>query len=380
MPGIRDQLGSSPDQLAFALVCMGIGSVLGMPFAGRLVERYSSRTVSLVATMLFLGGCTVLPLSRSLFVFGAMLLVVGLGAGLGDVAMNVQGHLVEERRRRVLMPYWHGIFSVGAVSGSLCGWFCAGVGVPLSWQLPIVSAVLLVVMGIATTQYLQDRTLDSSVEVEPSNEPVDGGPQNRRASGSTAYRNGGQNLEPVIILLGIVIFATALGEGAANDWLALLLVDARRAPAALGALTYGGFNLTMAIGRFTGGAVIQRYGRVPVLRSAGALACVSVAALCLVNSTLVALIGAFGWGLGLSVVFPAVISAAGEVPGRGIAAIAQVATIGYAGFLIGAPLIGLLAHVMPLDRALLAVAAIVLLIAVLAPAAKEGVPGGRSAI
>jgi MFS family permease len=136
----------------------------------------------------------------------------------------------------------------------------------------------------------------------------------------------------------------------------------------------GGFNLTMAIGRFTGGAVIQRYGRVPVLRSAGILACVSVTALCLVNSTLVALLGAFGWGLGLSVVFPAVISAAGEVPGRGAAAIAQVATIGYAGFLVGAPLIGLLAHLMPLDRALLAVAGIVPLIAILAPAAKERSP------
>jgi hypothetical protein len=37
---------------------------------------------------------------------------------LGDVAMNVQGHLVEERRRRVLMPYWHGIFPIGGVSGS----------------------------------------------------------------------------------------------------------------------------------------------------------------------------------------------------------------------------------------------------------------------
>ncbi len=371
MPGIRDQLGSSPDQLAFALVCMGIGSILGMPFAGRLVERYSSRTVSLVATALFLGGCGVLPLSRSLFVFGAMLLIVGVGAGLGDVAMNVQGHLVEERRGRVLMPYWHGIFSIGGVSGSLCGWFCAGVGVPLSWQLPMVSAVLMVVMGLATTHYLQDRTRDSSVQAKPSKEPVGRGSQNHLAKGSTTYRERRRNLEPVIILLGIVIFATALGEGTANDWLALLLVDTRRAPAALGALTYGGFNLTMAIGRFAGGAVIERYGRVPVLRSAGTLACVSVMALCLVNSTVVALLGAFGWGLGLSVVFPTVISAAGEVPGRGAAAIAQVATIGYAGFLIGAPLIGLLAHLMPLDRALLAVAGIVPLIAILAPAAKE---------
>ena len=371
MPGIRDQLGSSPAQLAFALVCTGIGSILGMPFAGRLVERYSSRTVSLVATALFLGGCAVLPLSRSLFVLGAMLLIVGVGAGVGDVAMNVQGHLVEERRGRVLMPYWHGIFSMGGVSGSLCGWFCAWVGVPLSWQLPMVSAVLLVVMGLATTHYLQDRIRASSVPAKPSKEPVGRRSENRLASGSTTYRERRRNLEPVIIFLGIVLFATALGEGAANDWLALLLVDTRGAPAALGALTYGGFNLTMAIGRFAGGVVIQRYGRVPVLRWAGTLACVSVTALCLVNSTLVAFFGAFGWGLGLSVVFPAIISAAGEIPGRGAGAIAQVATIGYAGFLFGAPLIGLLAHLMPLDRAVLAVAAIVLLIVILAPVAKE---------
>jgi MFS family permease len=288
--------------------------------------------------------------------------------------MNVQGHLVEERRRRVLMPYWHGIFSIGGVSGSLCGWFCAGVGVPLSWQLPMVSAVLAVVMGLATTHYLQDRTRDSSVQAKPSKEVVGRRSENHLASGSITDQERRRNFEPVIILLGIVLFATALGEGAANDWLALLLVDTRRAPAALGALTYGGFNLTMAIGRFAGGAVIQRYGRVPVLRSAGTLACVSVAVLCLVNSTLVALVGALGWGLGLSVVFPAVISAAGEIPGRGAGAIAQVATIGYAGFLFGAPLIGLLAHLMPLDRAVLAVAAIVLLIVILAPVAKERSP------
>jgi hypothetical protein len=56
MPGIRDQLGSTPSQLAFALVCIGIGSLLGMPFTGRLVERYSSGVVSLVATIVCLGA------------------------------------------------------------------------------------------------------------------------------------------------------------------------------------------------------------------------------------------------------------------------------------------------------------------------------------
>ena len=371
MPGIRDQLGVSPDQLAFALVFLGIGSLLGLPFAGRFVERYSSRTVSLVATAVFLGGCALLPLSRSLFEFGAMLLIVGAGAGVGDVAMNVQGHLVEEHRVKVLMPYWHGTFSMGAVSGALCGWLCLSFGLPLGWQLPTVSIVLMGVMGLATTHYLQDRIPRSCVGTGPFRGAVVSGPRTLPLSKSVTSQERRLALEPVIILLGIVIFATALGEGAANDWLALVLVDDRGAGPAIGALTYGGFHLTMAVGRFTGGAIIQRHGRVPVLRWAGTLACAGVTVLCLVNSTLIALLGAFAWGLGLSVVFPAVISAAGEVPGRGTAAIAQVATIGYGGFLFGAPLIGFLAHRMPLDRALLAVAVIVLLIAILAPAAKE---------
>jgi MFS family permease len=74
-------------------------------------------------------------------------------------------------------------------------------------------------------------------------------------------------LHPVEILLGIIAFATALGEGAANDWLALMLVDNRGAPPAVGALTFAGFNLTMAIGRFSSGVVIQRYGRAPGVAS-----------------------------------------------------------------------------------------------------------------
>src|SRR5262249_27447109 len=141
--------------------------------------------------------------------------------------------------------------------------------------------------------------------------------------------------------------------------------------AAVGALTCAGFTVTMATGWVTGGVGTQRYGRAAVLSISGVLACTGVGGLCLVNSTVIALLGALAWGLGLSVVFPSAMSAAGEVPGRGSRAIAVVSTIGYGGFLVGAPLIGFLAHMMPLDRALLAVAVLVLLIAILARAARE---------
>lgn len=167
------------------------------------------------------------------------------------------------------------------------------------------------------------------------------------------------------------MLSTALGEGAANDWLAVALVDERGAPAAIGALTYAGFNITMAIGRFTGGPLIARFGRVASLRVAGSIAAIGILMLCLIPGTAVALIGAAAWGLGLAIVFPSAISAAGEVPGRGDRAIATVSTIGYGGFLLGAPTIGTLAHAIPLLDALLVVAAFAILIVVIAPAARE---------
>ena len=367
---IRDQVGAVPTQLAFALVCVGIGSLLGMPFTGRLVDRFSSKAVSRVATAICLGGWATVPLAHSVPVLALMLLIAGVGTGVGDVAMNVQGHLVEQRRGKVLMPYWHGLFSLGAVAGALAGALAASLALPLAWQLPGVSAALMVAMWLATARYISDAGLHPGAQ-ESRDEPIFDEPQVFAADRPPVAELQGSAITRVEILLGIIVFATAVGEGAANDWLALMLVDNRGAPAAFGALTYGGFNATMAIGRFIGGVIIQRYGRAPVLRVAGTLASTGVAVLCLVPFTLTALIGALAWGLGLSVVFPSAMSAAGEVPGRGSRAIAVVATIGYGGFLVGAPLIGSLAHIMPLDRALLAVAALVLLIAILAPASRE---------
>lgn len=269
------------------------------------------------------------------------------------------------------MPYWHGLFSLGAVAGAMAGALAASVGLSLAWQLPVVSFVLMVAMWWATAFYVADAGLHSGVREEQPEEPVFDEPQVLATERQAVPAPQGSSITRVEILLGIIVFGTAVGEGAANDWLALMLVDNRAAPAAFGALIYAGFNLTMALGRFAGGVIIQRLGRAPVLRVAGLLASAGVAALCLIPSTVVALLGALAWGLGLSVVFPSAMSAAGEVPGRGSRAIAVVSTIGYGGFLLGAPLIGLLAHHMPLDRALLAVAVLVLLVAILASVARE---------
>ena len=61
-------------------------------------------------------------------------------------------------------------------------------------------------------------------------------------------------------------------------------------------------------------------------------------------------------------IFPAAMSAGGEIPGRGAEGIATVATIGYGGFLLGPPLIGLLAQHVGLGSALLVLPGLPLLV------------------
>ena len=372
IPDIREQIGATPTELAFVLVCLGIGSLLGMPFTDRLIDRYSSRWVNRLSATARLAGYMILPMIRSVSVLAFVFFAMGIGLGTGAVAMNVQGHLVERRCAKVWMPFWHALYSFGAAAGALVGALAVSLHVSLAWQMAFVSVVVQIVIWSATRGFIPDDGAHHGDEDGTVEEPIFDEPQ---AIASSRHRSVVQFEKPAItlteILLGVIALVTSVGEGTANNWLAVMLVDNRGVPSAIGALTYAGFNATMAIGRFTGGIFIRRFGRTPVLRVAGVLASAGLAALCLIYSIPIALLGSLALGLGLSIGFPAVMSAAGETPYRGSAAIAVSSTIAAGGSLFAAPAIGFVASLLPLDRALLVLAALLLLVTILAPFARE---------
>lgn len=374
MPSIRDQVGATSVQLGLALVAIGVGSVAAMPWAGRLVERWGSRRVITVMVLVCALGWSGVSLARSPLALGLVMLGLGAGIGVWDVAMNVQGHHVEQLRGRSLMPMFHGVYSAGMVVGALTGAGAARLGLPLDVQLPVIGALVLVAAVVSVRAFAPDDHRAVAGRAAALGPAADGVSSREPAvSSATPGRRGITGVE---VIIGVICLSTAIGEGAAGDWLALLLVDDRAAPESIGAITYAGFNVTMMLGRFAGGPAIERLGRVAVLRLSGLCAAVGVGLVCLVPSLSAALAGGLLWGLGLATVFPATMSAAGEVPGRGARAIGVVSTIGYGGFLLGSPSIGLLTAHVGLDRALLVVAGFALLIVALAGRAA---PRGRPA-
>jgi MFS family permease len=161
--------------------------------------------------------------------------------------------------------------------------------------------------------------------------------------------------EPRTVLIGLIMLGFGFTEGVANDWLAISLVDGYQSSETVAALGYGTFVTAMTLSRLFGGEAIGRWGRVRVLRAtvlsgaAGVLLVIAGAGVPLV------LVGALLWGAGASLGFPIGMSAAADDPARAAIRVSVAGSIGYAAFLAGPPLVGVLAQHFGVLQAMLCV-------------------------
>ena len=365
VPSIKVQVDASTGRLGLALLAMGIGSVLAMPWTGGLAQRFGSAAVVRASAPLACAAWAGIGFVQDPAELTVLLFVAGMGVGVWDVAMNVQGHTQEKRDHRVLMPGLHAGWSIGGVIGAFAGAGAAALGVPLEVQLPVAAALAAGIVLTATRTFADDSEGGAHGTTPVRDHHFD------PATGDPAPAAARTRITPLELALGAMVLAGALAEGAANEWLALLVVEVRDGTEATGALAFACFNIAMVVGRLGGGWLITRYGRVRVLQAAGVLGTAGVLMVALVPAVGASLVGGVLWGLGISAVFPTGMSAAGDVPGRGARAIGVVSTIGYTGFILGSPTIGLVAYRVGLDQALLLVAAVSATIVVLAVSAHE---------
>lgn len=160
-------------------------------------------------------------------------------------------------------------------------------------------------------------------------------------------------------------------EGSANDWLSLAMVDGHGVDHATGATIFAVFVAAMTVGRVAGAFLLDRYGRVRVLRVSAVAAAIGLSMVIFGPTVAFAVVGVVFWGLGSALGFPVGMSAAGDDPRNAAARVSAVATIGYGSFLIGPPLIGVLGDRVGLLHALAVVLVLVALAGACSSAARE---------
>ncbi len=370
LPAVRDALDIRVDQVGILLFGMAAGSIAGLVLSSHIVARLGARRTVFWGLVVTGTGVSIAGVGATIGpVFGVAivgLFVFGFASGITDVAMNVSGAANERALGRAIMPVFHAFFSFGTMLGAGIGALAELAGVPIAVHLGAI-AVVVVAGAVLLVPRLQSE--HDGME-HPEGEHPGGTWRSRLAIWG----------DPRTLLIGVLVLGAAFAEGTANDWLALAMVDGHGVDNATGALVLGIFLTAMTIGRLGGVFLLDRFGRVPVLRGSFLLAAAGLLVIIFVPNPVVAATGAVAWGIGASLGFPIGMSAAADDPRTAAARVSAVATIGYFAFLVGPPVIGLLGEQVGLLNALLVVLVLCAVGSIVASSAREPKDGAAAAV
>ena len=328
IPLVSERLEISHSTLGMSLLVMALGALSAMPLTGPLIARFGSAAVSRVGTLLLLAAFPLALLAPSPALLLPALFFFGAATGGLDVAMNAHAVSVERRLGRPVMSSLHGMWSLGGLLGA--GF--AALLLPL--MPPIAHALVTVFLGLVAAAVALAFFLPARID---------------RGNVGTAIALPNK----ATIGIGILCFLAMIAEGAVLDWGALHLRGSLEVSPGLAATGFAAFSASMAAGRLSGDWLRERTGSVPLVRGSAGLAAVGLVIAITAPWPLIAIAGFALVGLGLANLVPVFFGAVGRIPGQNTgSAIAALATIGYAGFLVGPPFIGIVADATSLQFSL----------------------------
>jgi fucose permease len=375
LPALRDAMGVSPGQLGTVLLAASLGGLLMMTVAPRVVGRLGHPDSMRAFGVLFAVAYTLMGVGTTL---GSLLiLVVGLflnGVALAgnNLTLNLGSATVEREVRRPILSQFHAAFSIGTVVGSLAGAGAAALSVPLLAQFLAMAVVASAWRLLAASRLLSERPrLRARRGAAGRPGRVDAAGRARDAATLEATRpQAGRSRAGLLttwrerraLLIGAIILVAVISEFAANDWLALAVVDGYGASESVAALVFALFVGAMTVVRLLGSAFIGRFGRVAVLRGGAVTSILGVLLFVLAPSVPLAAVGALLWGAGAALNFPLAVSASSDDPGRAAHRISVLSMFAAVAPLVEPVGIGALADQVGVRYALLAIAVVLVFI------------------
>lgn len=321
IPDLQAKLGVGPGELSIALLGLPAATIFAVPFAGGLISRFGARQMLTLALPLTTLSIALPGWSFDVVTLFATLFVIGLTYPVVDIAMNVEADRIERGGGRRIMSTCHGCWSIGAVAGGLVATGFLRLGVPTSWHL------LIVALAILPLALLIPRALP-----EVGRSP---------ATGRLAFTIPSRG----ILGLCFFLFGTLTVEVTARSWGAVYVSDVIEAAPVYAGLVYSAFALAMAVGRFAGDALVDRFGPVLVARASCLVAFAGLTLVVFAGSPVEVVIGFAMAGIGVATGFPlSATAAAGRGDRPPAVNVASLQVVGVGAFLFTPPLVGGLAE------------------------------------
>ncbi|WP_346318797.1 MFS transporter [Chitinophaga sp. YIM B06452] len=352
IPAIQERHGLSEAGLSALLLCIPVGALLSLPFAGWLVSRTGSRPVMLAAALLYAVFLSLIGIAGSPLILGIILFAFGFIGNLGNISVNTQAVSVEVLYGQTIMSSFHATWSLAGLTGAGIGTLMVNLFITPSTHFFFIS-----LFALAATAVAYRYTLPEPAQVNASRPPVFVKP------------------DKALISLGIIAFCCMICEGTMYDWSGVYFVKAVEAAPGQVTMGFTAFTLATTFGRLNGDWLTRRYGITGMLRGSGLLTAAGLLLAVFLPLPIPAAIGFFLVGLGVSTVIPLVYSTAGKSTAMPQSmALAAVSTLGFLGFLAGPPIIGFIAQFAGIRYSFACIAVMGLMITFLA-GKKKSPPG-----
>ncbi len=332
LPSLREKIGIDATQIAIMLFIGGLAGILSMQVGGRLADAIGARKVTLAVLPILIAASVTIGLAGNFAVAVLGAVLIGLGNGAMDVAMNALGVQVESARRRPIMSFFHAFFSVGNFIG-------AGAVLLLAQLLDITGGNIVTPVMI-TLAVVAVIVLGLLIKIAPEAEVID-----HKVDGVRT------RIPRAAWILGLMALAFGLSEGTAVDWSSLHVTDVAGVDPTTGALGLIAVSGFMVIIRLLGDRLVARFGRRAVVRFGGACASLGYLTVTLVSSLPLLVAGWALVGFGVGMIAPQVYAVAGHMGGGRVLAV--VVTFGYAAFLMGPAVVGFLVNRLGIHHAMI---------------------------
>ncbi|WP_140536182.1 MFS transporter [Mesorhizobium sp. B1-1-8] len=346
IPVLLTRLDISKFTLGLLILLFGAGAVTAMSWCGHLISKHGSRTVLRWFGICGSFGLLVVALAPNVPLAAIAMILFGGSIGGMDVAMNSNAVVVERRLARAIMSSSHGFWSLGGFAGGALGGYAIQNYGYLTHVI-VVTALAFAVLTSAVGHLIEEDK-----------------PQ------AAQHRKFSLPRHTIVYLVGVMALLTMISEGAVLDWAALYLHQELGADLAVAGLAYAAFSGVMAVMRFLGDGVRNRFGAVSTLRGSALVAAAGMLMAGLSPSPWLAIAAFALCGFGIANTVPIIFSAGGNQEGMSSGTgMSVVTTMGYSGILVAPSAIGFIAEHSsfgPIFIALSGLLAVVLLMAGLA--------------
>ena len=348
IPSIQQKLGLSETQLGILLFTLPVGLFISLPLSGWLVTKYGSKMIVIIAAVAYSIILVLIGNVQYVYQLVIILFLFGLAGNMGNISVNTQAVGVEAIFKKPIMGSFHGIWSLAGFIGAAFGTLMIGNMVQPRIHFLFVFFICLIIL-VSSFKFLLKKDV-----VSEGAHPLFALPDRS------------------LVVLGGIAFCSMICEGTMFDWSGIYFHKVVKAPPALIGAGYTAFMSTMAFSRFFSDHITRKIGFKKTIQLSGFLIMTGLLISVLFPYLYSALAGFLLVGAGVSSIVPQVYSAAGKSkklsPGIALAA---VSSIGFLGFLIGPPLIGVLAGISSLRLSFTIIAFMGLMVTVLVSVTKE---------